>query len=116
MGLVLDLKGEISVQVSSNSFNATQNFYETETDFCEHILDTAPINQDLTRKLDDETGFYQMTHLFSFNALNNSSVVLNGNSFYNLSIAGPLITVSEEENSVFTALALVNNTFNLITG
>lgn len=55
-------------------------------------------------------------HLLSFQNLTNTSLIIEGNTFQNLSIAGPLIALSEAVDSSTVDIRLFNNDFRLITG
>ena len=47
--------------------------------------------------------------------VSNSAILISGNLFTNLSIAGPLIMFREKPDYFTSSIALVNNNFTLIT-
>ncbi|TNV88101.1 hypothetical protein FGO68_gene17540 [Halteria grandinella] len=126
LGMVIDLfdnfKIPMYIHVESNTFQNTNqhlgawNESQPGFDHCMRILDKgyewlqASI---LTPSLLDDQ-YYQQTHLINVKGNNNSRILIMNNTFFNVSLAGPIIHLQERQGYATNQYLILSNTFKII--
>lgn len=103
--------------IKENKFTDTQQFYQNKnlSSFCYNMDQVTPRIQHVVMQA-SASNYFQYRHLLSLQFVNNASVLIGSNTFQNISLAGSLIYFEESVDQYHTAIAIYNNSFNLIHG
>ncbi|TNV88039.1 hypothetical protein FGO68_gene7464 [Halteria grandinella] len=121
MAMIIDFFGgdNMEIEITLNTFKSIVQQFGTwnglKYDICSQILNDSSSNLSNVLSANTSTdAFYQLSHLISISAAQNSRVIIGSNNFTNISTSGPLIYLEESERS--NKYIIIQNGFRLIHG
>ncbi|TNV88050.1 hypothetical protein FGO68_gene16004 [Halteria grandinella] len=116
MGLIIAFRDNFNASFASIEGNLFKDTFMAIQILQEFGGSSAQVNQNIFGHQYYDEPYAQQHHLISIANVTDSLIVINHNTFQNISLSGPLINLEEQPGQITTPFIIANNIFETVMG